>query len=203
MSFRGVSRWILLVLHKAEPAVCACLQSLSQPSAGSSDMLMPTYRPNRFLEEAFFGIRLGDRIQQVGHVFPKPLQLVWPTGQELILRLQFRRAQDVDVSLLQSSQCERQVGHELSGGMQIRSSESKHGFLYLSLSRSSFPLNSAWCLFLISSFSCEHVFSSSASCSFRSDIFFCCFAYSVSTSLLRLTLKCGEKHKWTRALACR
>lgn len=191
MSFGGVSRWILLFLHKAEPAVHLVYSLDASHRLAPASVLMPTYRPNRFLEEAFFGIRLGDRIQQVGHVLSKPLQLVWATGEELVLPLHLCRAQDVDVSLLQPS--ERQVDQELSGGMQIRFNESKHGFLYLSLSRSSFPLSSAWCLFLISSFSCEHVFSSSASCSFRSDIFFCCFAYSVCTSLLRLTLKCGGK----------
>lgn len=76
-------------------------------------------------------------------------------------------------------------------------SEIKYHFLYLSLSCSSFPLKNAWCLFLISWFSCEHLFSSSASCSFRLDKVFCRFAYSVSSLLFRFTLKYSEKSKST------
>lgn len=75
------------------------------------------------------------------------------------------------------------------GNPQITLTPHLIGVLYLSLSRSSFPLRRAWCLFLISWFSWEHVSSSVASCSFRLDILFCCFVYSVSPSLFRLTLK--------------
>lgn len=79
------------------------------------------------------------------------------------------------------------ISHHTS--LTVHLCESKYHFLYPSLSRSSLPLKSAWCLSLISWFNCEHVRSSSASCSLRLDKVFCCFAYSISPSLFSLKVE--------------
>lgn len=151
-----------------------------------------TYWTNRFLEKAPCGISLSDGTQQVGHVISKTLEFVWSTGEELILPLQFGLIRNLDVSFLQSSRKKRSASvkcHLSANKLDSHSVLRNIIFFYLSLSRSSFALKSAWCLFLISWLSCEHLVSSSLACSLRPDKAFCRLAYSVSPSLFRLTLQ--------------
>lgn len=152
-----------------------------------------TYWANGSLEKAPRGVRLADGAQQVGYLISESLQCVWSTGEDLILPPQFGLVRNVDVFFLQSNRCE-QINVKYFMGLNMNCAlkfqpQSRYRVLYLSLSRSSLPLKSAWCLFLISWFNFEQFVSSCASCSFRLDIVFCCFEYSVLPSSPRFTLK--------------